>query len=109
MSTMDLMSTQHAIDIKQNKFKILISFQSKRSAEQGVIVDCQLVFLRLALKIKKCKGIVVVVRNGSPIKWSTPLPLMVTVKDTTCQGGEMERILLLLLYVHQPVDKPKLH
>ena len=25
-------------------------------------------------------------------KWSTPLPLMATVKDTTCQGGEMERI-----------------
>ena len=33
-----------------------------------------------------------VVRNGSPIKWSTPLSLMATVKDTTCQGGEMERI-----------------
>ena len=33
-----------------------------------------------------------VVRNGSPIKWSTPLPLMATVKDTTYQGGEMGRI-----------------
>ena len=33
------------------------------------------------------------VRNGSPIEWSTPLlPLMATVKDATCQGGEMERI-----------------
>ena len=32
-----------------------------------------------------------VVRNGSPIKWSMPLPLMATVKDTTCQGGEIER------------------
>ena len=32
------------------------------------------------------------VRNGTPIKWSMPLPLMATVKDTACQGGEMERI-----------------
>ena len=33
-----------------------------------------------------------VVRNGSLIKLSTPLPLMATVKNTTFQGGEMKRI-----------------
>ena len=32
------------------------------------------------------------VRNGTPIKWSMPLPLMATVKDTACQRGDMERI-----------------
>ena len=31
------------------------------------------------------------VQNGSPIKQATPLPLMATVKDTTYQGGKMER------------------